>query len=319
MRIFLAGATGVIGQPLLRTLAANGHDVVAMTRSKSKFDAIEDLGGRAVECNVFDRDRLLDVVTRARPDVVVHQLTAIPDRINTRKVNRDLALTNRLRTEGTRLLIEAAQTADADQFVAQSIAFAYRPCKEPTPQGVAEESPLHTHAPRSFREMVGAVAELEERALASEDIASAVLRYGFFYGPGTIYAGDGSFAEDLRNRRIPLVGKGRGRFSFVHGEDAAAATVATIEARATGTFNITDDRPVRAADWLPRYAQLLSAPKPWRVPGFLAYLGGGPYSVYLMEKQPGADNTRARTELDWSPRFPDWRSGFEAMLAGGAE
>lgn len=313
MRIFLAGATGAIGRPLLRRLVEAGHEVSAMTRVAERGEALRAAGARAVVCDVFDPDGLRRAAQEARPEAVVHQLTAIPTRIDPRRVAQDIEPTNRLRTEGTRNLAAAAVAAGARRFLAQSVAFAY------APDGSAlrsESDPLFLEAPPRFQAMVRAVAELEQTTLGTAELEGIVLRYGFFYGPGTVYARDGSFAEDVRRRRVPILGGGDGVFSFIHVEDAAAATVAALEGGAPGVYNVVDDEPAPVRNWLPYYAGLLGAKRPLRVPAWVGRVAAGPYAVYLMSQLPGASGEKVRRALGWSPRVPSWREGFARLLGG---
>ena len=308
MRVFLAGATGVIGRPLTSHLLAANHEVVAMTRSDRRAADLQHPGVTPVSCDVFDRENLRRCVEAAQPDIVIRQLTALPKRIDPRKIKTQLIETNRLRTEGTRNLFDASLAAGAQRFIAQSIAFAYSPDGEALK---TEDCALHDKPPASFGDVIGAVRSLEETTLGSADLPGVVVRYGFFYGPGTVYASDGSFAEDVRRRRVPIVGNGTGVFSFVHVEDAAAATVAALEHGEPGIFNIVDDEPAPVTDWLPVYAETLGARPPRRVPRWIARLLAGPYATYLMCDQRGAANAKAKRLLGWSPQYPTWRSGFK--------
>ena len=235
MRVFLAGATGAVGRCLLPRLVRDGHEVTAMTRSPDRADWIRSLGAQPVVCDVFRKDELFRAVQAARPEVVIHQLTRIPARINPRHIARDLATTNRLRTEGTFALVEAAQAAGARRFIAQSVAFFYNP-NERTP--VPEDDPLDSTIPGAG-EIVDALRVHEHVVLGASRMEVVVLRYGQFYGPGTFYASDGSFAEDVRRRRVPVVGEGGGVFSFVHVDDAAAAAAAlAVTSTEPGIYNI---------------------------------------------------------------------------------
>jgi nucleoside-diphosphate-sugar epimerase len=305
MRVFVAGASGAIGRPLLAALKRGGHSVVALTRSAAKADALRAAGAEPVVGDVFDRDALARLVSAAAPDAVVHELTAIPPRVDPRRVARDLAATNRVRTEGTRHLIDAAAAVKSvRRFVAQSIAFAY----EPGPTLRVESDPLFQAPPPAFAPIIAAVRSLEAQVGALPH--GVVLRYGYFYGPGTAYAADGSLHADVKRLRAPIPGAGSGVFSFLHVEDAAAATLAALESSAAGTFNVVDDEPAPLRDWLPVYAASIGAPRPWRVPGFVARLFGGPYGAHLALHQPGASNAKAKRELGWTPRRRSWRAGF---------
>lgn len=311
MRVFLAGATGVIGRPLLPRLVAAGHEVTAMTRSPERAQALRERGAEPVVCDVFDVPRLEEVVAGARPDVVVHELTALPQAIDPRRIETQLAPNDRIRTEGTRNLVQAARKAGAKRLVAQSIAFAYAPGGAPVKD---EAAPLWLDVPWPMRRTVEAIAELERHVTTADGLAGTVLRYGYLYGPGTALATDGSIAGEVRKRRYPIAGKGTGVSSFVHVDDAAAATVAAIEPDRPGTYNVVDDEPAPLSEWLPAYAEALDAPPPRRVPVLLARLVVGKHAVAMLTRQSGASNARAKSELGWTPAFPTWRTGFRASL-----
>jgi nucleoside-diphosphate-sugar epimerase len=309
MRVFVAGSSGAIGRPLIAALARAGHSVVALTRSEAKCAALRAGGAEPVVGDVLDAAGIARAVAAAAPDAIVHELTAIPPRIDPKNVARDLAATNRLRSEGTRNLVAAAAAAKSvRRFVAQSVAFAY----QPAPALRVESDPLLVEPPTGFSDVVDALRSLESQVGALPD--GVVLRYGYFYGPGTAYARGGSFHDDVMRRRVPIAGAGSGVFSFVHVEDAADATVAALE-RGSGTFNVVDDEPAPLKEWLPEYALRIGARPPWRVPGLLARLAAGPYGEFLLLKQSGASNAKARRELAWSPRRASWRQGFAEMSA----
>jgi len=310
MRVFVAGATGVIGRSLVPRLVGAGHDVTGMTRSEGKVGALRDAGVVPVVCDAFDRSRLFEVVATARPEVVVHELTDIPEAVNPRKFAEQFASNDRLRSEGTRNLVDAARESGASRVIAQSIAFAYAPGGH----GAKNESDaLFLEAPFPFRRSVEAIATLEQTVVRS-GLDGLVLRYGWFYGPGTAFAKDGSTAERVRRRRYPIVGSGNGTFSFIQVDDAADATVAAIESGSPGIYNVVDEDPARVRDWLPMYADAIGAPPPSRVPAFVARLAAGKQSVITMTRAPGALNQKAKAELGWSPRWSTWRKGFREAL-----
>ncbi len=221
---------------------------------------------------------------------------------------RDMAATNRLRAEVTALLVDAAVAAGARRFISQSIAFVYRARPGQTTPA-EEDEPLFCDAPEAFAGIVQAV-EQGERAVLNASLEGIVLRYGFFYGSGTIYARDGTFADDVRKRRIPIVQPGSGTFSFIHVDDAASATVAATRYGLPGVYNIVDDDPAAVRIWLPLYAAALGAPKPFTVPRALARLGAGAYGVYMMIHQRGVSNAKAKQGLGWRPAVRSWRDGF---------
>lgn len=316
MRVFLAGATGVIGRVLLPRLTAAGHEVVAMTRSANRTDALRRDGAQPVVCDALDGAALASVVAEARPEAVIHELTNLPTRLDPRKYATQLAATNRLRREGTRNLVAAARAAGAQRIVAQSIAFAY------AMEGTwikDEAAPLGVDSPAPMDEAIGAVAELErlvlEGAHSPEGWVGIVLRYGYFYGPGTQFHRDGFLGELARKRRFPIVGSGQGRWSFVELEDAADATVAALERGQPGVYNIVDDDPAPAAEWTPVFAAAVGAKSPFRVPAWLARLVAGTVAVDGMTRQRGASSAKAKRELGWTPRHLSWRDGFGAAAA----
>jgi nucleoside-diphosphate-sugar epimerase len=307
MRVFVAGATGVIGRPLVRILIAAGHDVIGMTRTPEKATAIATAGARPIVCDALDADGVRAAVQDARPDVVVHQLTALPSRYDPRHFRRMYRDTDRLHHEGTDHLLAAALDAGARRFVVQSIAFGYERVGS---RVKTEDAPLDPAPPRELADAAEALAHLERTAASATGIETVVLRYGMFYGPGTWYAPDGHFASEARRRRFPIIGDGQGVFSFVHVEDAAVATRLAIESDATGPFNVADDEPAAQADWLPVWASAVGAPRPWRSPAWLARLAVGGSAVEQLTTLRGADNRRAKSSLGWTLQYPTWRDGF---------
>ena len=302
MRVFVAGASGAIGRRLIPMLIEAGHGTTAMTRSESTAETIRATGALAAVVDVYDAEALTDAMREARPDAVIHQLTALPHRVEPRKKGLYDA-TNRLRTEGTRNLLAAAREVGARRFVCQSIAFAY-------PSGgdrlMDEDAPLALDAPEPFGTAVRAVKEMEDAVLEAGGI---VLRYGWFYGPGTFYGKGGSAEADVRRRRFPVIGSGDGVFSFIHVDDAASATVAALGHDGPAVFNVVDDEPAPMRDWLPAYAEAIGAKPPRRVPVWLAKLVAGGM-VAAMAALPGVTNARAKERLGWQPRWASWRQGF---------
>jgi nucleoside-diphosphate-sugar epimerase len=311
VRVFVAGASGAIGRPLIPKLVAAGHEVTGMTRSEGKGDVIRAAGADAAVVDVFNADALRVAVEAARAEVVVHQLTALPDRLNYRR--QDLyEPTNRVRTEGTRNLLDAARAAGSRRFVCQSIAFAYR--NEGT-LVKTEEDPLLDDAPGPFGSGVRSLREMEAMVLAADGMEGVVLRYGFFYGPGTHYGKDGALVADVRRRRLPVVGKGTGVFSFIHVDDAAEATVAAVERASPGVYNVTDDEPASMNEWVPVLAEAAGAKRPFRVPLWLARLAGGRQVADFASVLRGASNEKAKSGLGWRPAHPSWRTGFRESLS----
>ncbi len=311
MRVFLAGATGVIGRRLLPVLLADGHHVTGMTRSPGKLEQLRAAGAEAVVADALDAEAVRSAVGEARPDAVIHQLTSIPPRIDPRRMERDFALNDRLRSEGTAILVAAAQAAGASRIIAQSIAFSYAPGPPGTVHG--EDDPLlqTADAAKAYRRSAGAVAALERSVRGA---GGTVLRYGYFYGPGSAISKDGSTSVGVSRRRLPIVGGGTGVWSFIHVDDAATATVAALKAAAPGVYNIVDDAPARVSEWLPALAEALAAPPPRKVPAAIARLAAGSYGVAVMTTAQGASNELAKRELGWTPRYASWCEGFKVAL-----
>jgi nucleoside-diphosphate-sugar epimerase len=305
MRVFVAGATGVMGRALLPALTAAGHEPIAMTRSAAKADALRERGIEACVCDAYDGERLARTVAEARADRIVHLLTDLPEEIDMRHFERDTASTGRLRKEGTRNLLAAARAAGVERVVGESIAFAYAPEGDRVKD---EDAPL---AAATLPAVVEPLAALERQLL---DAGGTVLRYGQLYGPGSSFAKDGSWARNLRRRRLPIVGAGTGVFSFVHVEDAASATVAALGQGGPATYNVVDDEPAAIREWLPVYTRAVGAPNPWRVPAWVGRLAAGPVAVAMMNELRGASNARIKRELGWRPKYASWRQGFEQAL-----
>ncbi len=303
MRVFLAGASGVIGRRLVPQLLAAGHEVTGMTRSEESGERLRAQGAEPVVCDVFDADGLKAAVVAAEPDGVIHQLTALPARINPKTT--DFGPNNRIRTEGTANLIAAAQAAGAERFVAQSISFVFRPGSGPA----AEDDPK-LDLPGEAGETTRSTLDLERQVTEAEGLDGVALRFGYFYGPGSSYGEGGPMDADVSARKFPIVGSGAGVFSFIHVDDAAAATVTALEGSATGVFNIVDDEPAPVREWLPVYAAAIGAKAPRRVPAWLARFVAGKQGVAFMTLQRGASNAKAKSELGWAPRWASWRRGF---------
>ena len=302
MRVFVAGATGAIGKQLVSRLVAGGHEVHGMTRTESKQGMLRELGAVPVVADALDPDQVAAAVGRAEPDVIVHQLTALAGE-GMRGLKRRIAMTNRLRSEGTDHLLAAGQAVGVRRFVAQSNYGLYARTGGPVK---SEEDPLDTMPPRRQREAAAAIYHLEEAVLDASWTEGIVLRYGAFYGPGT------GMDEWFRKRRFPLVGDGDGVWSWIHIADAAEATVAAVEHGTRGIYNIVDDDPAPVAEWLPALTRMLSGKKPRRVPSFIVRLAAGEFAVLMMTEARGASNAKAKRELGWHPAHPSWREGFEA-------
>jgi 2-alkyl-3-oxoalkanoate reductase len=310
MRIFLLGGSGAVGRRLVPLLVAEGHQVTATTRTPAKAAGLAALGARPVIVDGLDRAALAEAVGSARPDVIVHQATAIPEGLDLRHFDRSFALTSRLRSEGTDNLLAAARAAAVPRLIAQS--YTGWPNARTGGPVKTEDDPLDPAPPAPMRQALEAIRHLESAVTSAAGIEGVVLRYGSFYGPGTsIGPASGQVTRLVRQRRLPVVGGGGGIWSFTHIDDAATATVAALE-RGRGVYNIVDDDPAPVVQWLPRLAAALGAKPPRRIPAWLARPLIGELGVAMMTTVRGSANARARRELEWVPGYPSWRTGFGA-------
>jgi nucleoside-diphosphate-sugar epimerase len=307
MRIFLAGATGAIGSSLVPQLVEAGYQVTAITRREENLAGLYGFGAEPILCDVFDAGKLGSVVAEAEPDAVISQLTDLPQSLKPRKLGEYYAANNRVRREGTKNLLSAAIGAGARRFVSQGAAYWYAPAGG---RVKTEEAPLYLDAPPPIGPAVQTIKEVEDAVLFADDIEGVILRYGMFYGPGTWYAKNGDVGRQVRKRRYPMIGKGEGTFSFIHVDDAASATVAALEGARPGVYNVVDDDPARAAEWMPLYAEALGAKPPPRVPAILARLLAGEALVEWMLGLRGASGAKIKEETGWRPRYASWRRGF---------
>jgi nucleoside-diphosphate-sugar epimerase len=310
MKVFLAGGSGVIGRRLIPQLVAAGHQVAATTRSAAKAAMLQSLGASPVVVDALDAPALSKAVTDFRPEAVMNQLTDLPQRYNPRKLGPFYERTSRLRVEATRTLLVASREAGARRFVFQSIAFMYAATG---PAVLAEDAALALNASEPFGSTVRATVEGERLALSAEGITGVVLRYGQLYGPGTYFDHDGDFARQARRRMLPIVGSGGGGFSFVHVDDAASAAVVALE-HGDGVYNVVDDDPASARDWIPAFCLDIHAPAPIHVPGWLVALLAGGFAAATLQEGRGASNAKAKRELGWAPRHTTWRDGFLTRL-----
>jgi nucleoside-diphosphate-sugar epimerase len=312
VRVFLAGATGAIGRPLVARLLADGHEVMGTTRDAARADALRAQGAEPVVLDAFDAEAVHAAVAAARPEVVIHQLTSLPRDATPKAMKAAVPVNARLRRETVPTFVAAARAAGARRVIAQSISFVTRPDGRPIHD---EDAPLWLDAPGQA-ENVGGVAALEAAVRdPAAGVEGVVMRYGFFYGPGTWYAPDGAIATMIRKRRYPIIGSGEGRSSFVHVDDAVDATARALDpALPPGVYNVTDDEPARARDWLPAAAAALGAKPPRHAPVWLARRVAGPVAVHYATTLPGNGNARLRAALpEWTPR--PWRDGFREVLA----
>jgi nucleoside-diphosphate-sugar epimerase len=311
MRVFVAGATGAIGSPLVATLIRRGHEVTGTTRSVERARALEAAGATPTVVDALDREAVKGAVAEAAPDVIVHELTAIPPEFNPRRFDQAFAQTNRLRTEGTDHLIAAAEAAGVRRFVTQS--FAAWPYARRGSWVKTEDDPLDDDPPAQVRRTLDGIRYLE-RATLDGSFDGLALRYGGFYGPGSGLDRTGPIADAVRRRRFPIVGSGAGVWSFIHLVDAAEATALAVERGAPGIYNVTDDEPAAVRDWLPVFADAIGAPPPRHVPVWLGRLFGGELGVTMMTELRGVSNEKAKRELGWELRYPSWRQGFRDGL-----
>jgi nucleoside-diphosphate-sugar epimerase len=314
MKIFIAGATGALGQQLVPQLVAKGHDVFGMTSKPEKQDVVRALGARPVVADALDPDAVAQAVAQAEPEVIVHQLTALSGSFDLKHLERFMALTNRLRTEGTDHLLAAGRAVDAKRFVAQS--YAGWPFARTGGPVKTEDDPLDPTPADAMRTTLEAIRYLEETVTGASWTEGVVLRYGGFYGPGTSFSlnPEGEHVQLIRKRKFPIVGHGDGVWSFVHIEDAATATVAAVEHGERGVYNVVDDEPAPVREWLPVAADTLGARKPMRLPRWLGRIAAGEAGVVMMNEVRGASNAKAKRELGWRLRYPSWRQGFAEGL-----
>jgi nucleoside-diphosphate-sugar epimerase len=309
MHVFIAGASGAVGRSLIPLLTSNGHTVVGTTRSASKTDALRALGAEPVVLDGLDRAAVVATVAAAKPDAIVHQMTALAGLTDLRRFERAFAQTNRLRTEGTDHLLEAARASGVERVVAQSYTgWPYARTGGPVKD---EDAPLDPDPPKQLRTTLAAIGHVER---AVTDAGGVALRYGGFYGPGTGLAPGGDQWEMVRRRKLPLVGDGAGVWSFCQIEDAASAVLAALERWTPGeVYNVCDDEPAPAREWVPALARVVGAKPPRRLPRWLARVAAGEHVVAMMCEIRGASNAKAKERLGWTPRWPTWREGFAAL------
>jgi nucleoside-diphosphate-sugar epimerase len=305
MKIFIAGGTGAIGKPLVTELLAKGHEVVALTRSPEKAQALVEQGIEPAVANVFDAEAVRAAVRRAQPEVVIEQLTALPKTYTAESMRVAGEFNQRIRLDGGANLLAAAQAAGVRRYLRQSIAFWAVPGV-----GLAdEETPLAFDASPAVSADVRVVAEIERRLLESRDIEGIALRYGFFYGPGTWFNPDGDVARQVREQQFLIIGSGEGVWSWLHIEDAAIATANAAVQGNPGVYLIANDQPLAVRQWLPAFAEWLNAPQPPQISTEDALKAGGADAVYYGTQMRGASNAKAKRELNFQPRRLEWITG----------
>jgi nucleoside-diphosphate-sugar epimerase len=309
MRVIVAGASGAVGKALVPQLVARGHQVAGMVRSEAGAAAVAAMQAAPMVVDALDGAAVRTALVAFRPEAVIHQLTALPQAIDLRDFAGAFAQTNRLRIQGTDNLIAASREAGVRRFVAQSYCgWPYARAGGPVK---SEDDPLDPDPPAAFRRTLAAIRHLEGAVAA---IGGVSLRYGGFYGPGTSLGRDGTMTAEIRRRRVPVIGKGGGIWSFIHIADAARAAVLAVEGGASGTFNVVDDEPAPVAAWLPALAHAVGAKPPLRVPAFIGRLVLPKHLYLMMTAQRGGSNAKFKRSFAWQPAFATWRDGFRRGL-----
>jgi nucleoside-diphosphate-sugar epimerase len=312
MKVLVAGATGGLGRSLVPQLIAAGHEVTGMTRSESGASSVRSFGADAVLADGLDAAAVRAAVEKVRPEVVVHQMTALKGGIDFKHFDDSFAMTNRLRTEGTDNLLAASQAAGVRRFVVQS--YAGWNLQHGGSATKTEADPLDPNPVPAQQQTMAGIKHLESAVLNADGIEGVALRYASFYGPTGDIGKGGSMVEMIQKRRVPIIGDGTGVWSFIHYDDAASATVKAVESDVTGVFQIADDDPAQAAVWLPEFARILGAKAPRHVPAWLGRLAVGDVGVAAFTEIRGADNTLAKQTFGWQPGYASWREGFREGL-----
>jgi len=312
MRIFLAGATGVIGEQLVPLLVAGSHQVIASTRKPEKVGRLRAHGAEPVVVDGLDRDAVMKAVVAAHPDAIVNQMTALASMRSLKHFDDGFAVTNRLRTEGTSHLLEAARAAGTSKIVVQS--YTGWPNERRGGRVKTEDDPLDSNPPKAMTRSLAAIRALEQMVTKPDGVTGTALRYGSLYGPGTFLSNQSETVTMIRQRKFPLVGNGAGVWSFLHVKDAARATQLALERDTPGLYNIVDDDPAEASEWLPYLAQLVGAKPPYRLPVWLARFVVGGAGVSMMTQIRGSSNAKAKRDLGWQPEYASWRDGFRRGL-----
>jgi len=316
MKVFVAGGTGAIGEQLLPQLVAAGHTVVATTRSPKGAEEIQGLGAEPAIADGLNAHDLTEAVRHAQPEVVIHEMTALSGKVDFRHFDRWFATTNELRTKGTDTLVRAAQDVGARRLIVQS--YSGWPNIREGGAMKTEEDPLDPHPAKWQRESMAAIRHIERTVPAAEGLEGVALRYGGLYGPDTgVTSSQG--LDLFSKRQFPIVGDGAGVWSFIHTADAASATVAAVENGAPGVYNVVDDDPAPASEWIPYLAEVIGAKPPWRIPVWLGRIVAGEVPVTVMTSIRGSSNAKAKRELGWQPRYASWREGFVAEAGARAK
>ena len=301
MKILIAGASGAIGQPLIKVLIQNGHDVYGITHSKDRAQMIVEKGATPVILNILERDAVFSALSEIRPDVVIDMLTHLPKEYTPVAMRNAAEMDVKIRREGGSYLQAAAELHDAIRYIVQSSGFWYEPGS-----GLADETtPFAFHATPGIASGTHVYAEIENRVLQSKKIEGVALRFGFFYGPGTWFYPNGDVAKQLQKQEFPIIGNGEGIWNFVHIEDAAMAIVSAIQCT-PGAYNVVNDSPTQMNKWLPAFAHYLKVPQPPTITEEEGLAERGPDSVYYATKLRGAANAKAKKEFNFHPRPLEW-------------
>jgi len=312
MKIFVAGATGAVGRPLVSSLVKAGHSVIGLTRTPAKADLIRGMGAEPAIADGLDADAIAAVLASTRPDAVIHEMTDLAGATDLRHFDRTFAASNRLRTRGTDILLASARETGVKRFIAQS--YCGWPYARTGDVVKTEADALDPDPPAQLRATLKAIQYVEKAVTGSVHPEGIVLRYGAFYGPGTGML-DRAVLAQIRHRRTPLIGDGAGWWSFIHVEDAAAATVKALEDGKPGSiYNIVDDDPAQVSEWLPALADIVGARRPFHLPAWIARIVAGEHLVSMMTQIRAGSNRKARTELNWQPAHPSWRAGFSEII-----
>jgi nucleoside-diphosphate-sugar epimerase len=311
MRIFVAGATGAIGRCLVPRLIDRGHSVTGLTRTPAKAGFLRNLGAEAVVADALDQRAVHAAVDTAHPDVIVHELTDLTGALDLRKFDQTFANSNRLRATGTDRLLAAARACGVKRIVVQS--FCGWPYARSGAHVKSEDEPLDPNPPQEQRRSLAAIRYLEDAVTRTTTPTGVVLRYGGFYGPDTGLL-DAATLEQLRRRRMPVIGGGTAWWSFIHIDDAAEATALAV-GQGRGIYNVVDDDPAPVHAWLPSIAAMLGAKPPRQVPAWLARLLAGEHLVVMMTESRAGSNAKAKRELGWCPGHPSWRQGVAEIIA----
>jgi nucleoside-diphosphate-sugar epimerase len=313
MRVLVAGASGAAGKALVPMLARDGHAVGGIVSNPAHVAMVKALEAQPLLADALDRPSVIAAFESFRPEAVVHQLTALPSDPDLRDFDKVFARTNRLRTEGTDNLVAASRRVGVRRFVAQSFSgWNYARTGGPIK---TEDDALDPDPLPAFRRTLDALRHVERAMAEASDLRGVALRYGGFYGPGTFISRSSSFVEQVRRRRVPVVGDGGGIWSFVHMDDVAGATIAALKAEHVGTFNVVDDEPAQVREWLPELARVIGARRPFRFPAGLARFILPKHLIVMMTEVRGASNAKFKRTFSWQPTFASWRDGFRHVLA----